>query len=85
VKRRRHRRNYGELERLSDTAVPVISVVPPSALEPPAIVEPPREVIAAIDTGQAEGRLQKLETRRSRLARQRREEEELIAILMRAA
>lgn len=85
VKRRRGRRNYGQIEQVSTGVAPVLSPVPPAALEPPEVVDPPSEPIAALDTSRTAARLKTLESRRTRQARMRREEEELIAILMRAA
>lgn len=59
--------------------------VPEIAMQPVQIVELEPEPIAAIDTSETEAKITLLETRRSRIARMRREEEELIAILLRAA
>jgi hypothetical protein len=75
-------RDYGRayIPETSETAAVSVVVAPP----PPVFVDPPHSSFV-VDTTAAQAKVSRLEARRARIARMRREEEELIAILMRAA
>jgi hypothetical protein len=83
--RKRRSRYYGQIPEASDSHVPVVVVEPP----PPTITVVAADYqdggVLTIDTTGTELELGRIETRRAAIARQRREEEELLAILMRAA
>jgi hypothetical protein len=79
-------RDYGKgyIPETTDTAAATVVVAPP----PPVFIDPPHASFV-VDTTAAQAGVARLEVnqeaRRARIARMRREEEELIAILMRAA
>jgi hypothetical protein len=84
--RKRRSRYYGQIPEASDSHIATVVVEPPPV---PAITVALADYqdggVLTIDTTDAELELGRIETRRAAIARQRREEEELMAILMRAA